>query len=384
MENTLDKSGILILEDGNIFKGDSIGENGYAIGEVVFNTSMTGYQEIITDPSYSEQIITFTYPHIGNVGINTEDYESEKIYIKGIIIRNLSLIASNYKSKQNFDSYLKKNKIIAITNIDTRKLTHILRNKGSQNGYIQTYSKQQKINDNAYEKLKMYTKTRINDLAKQVSTKNIYTLIKTKNDIIKINLIPSNIKKKYLHIVVYDFGVKKNIINMLLNRNCYLTIVPANTTFEKVIKLIPDGIFFSNGPGDPRICNYAIRNIKKFFKINIPMFGICLGHQLLALANGANIIKMKFGHHGSNHPVKEIDTNRVMITTQNHGFTIDHINLPKTIKITHISLFDNSIQGISWIDKPIFGFQGHPESSPGPHDTSYLFDNFIKSILTIK
>ncbi|CAL4319748.1 Carbamoyl-phosphate synthase small chain [Buchnera aphidicola (Eriosoma grossulariae)] len=380
----MDKSGILILEDGNIFKGDSIGENGYAIGEVVFNTSMTGYQEIITDPSYSEQIITFTYPHIGNVGINTEDYESEKIYIKGIIIRNLSLIASNYKSKQNFDSYLKKNKIIAITNIDTRKLTHILRNKGSQNGYIQTYSKQQKINDNAYEKLKMYTKTRINDLAKQVSTKNIYTLIKTKNDIIKINLIPSNIKKKYLHIVVYDFGVKKNIINMLLNRNCYLTIVPANTTFEKVIKLIPDGIFFSNGPGDPRICNYAIRNIKKFFKINIPMFGICLGHQLLALANGANIIKMKFGHHGSNHPVKEIDTNRVMITTQNHGFTIDHINLPKTIKITHISLFDNSIQGISWIDKPIFGFQGHPESSPGPHDTSYLFDNFIKSILTIK
>ncbi|XRX42506.1 MAG: glutamine-hydrolyzing carbamoyl-phosphate synthase small subunit [Buchnera aphidicola (Eriosoma harunire)] len=372
------KLGILVLSNGHTFKGYSIGASGTSVGEVVFNTSMTGYQEILTDPSYTGQIITFTSPNIGNVGVNPEDEESEKIHAKGVIIRNLSLIASNYKSHYNLYNYLKKNNIIAISNVDTRKLTHILRNTGSQNGCITT---EHQSSHNTLEIAKNFMGLKHIDLVKQVSTKISYNII-NKHDHVKKSLlnIPFHIKKKYFHVVVYDFGVKKSILNMLLDRHCYLTVVPATTTSETILKLLPDGIFFSNGPGDPRPCTYVIKTIQHFLTTKIPMFGICLGHQLLALASGAKIIKMKFGHHGGNHPVKEINSKKVIITTQNHGFTVDKHHLPSEINITHVSLFDNTIQGIQWKNKPIFGFQGHPEANPGPHDASSLFDKFINYI----
>ncbi|CAL4319792.1 Carbamoyl-phosphate synthase small chain [Buchnera aphidicola (Eriosoma lanigerum)] len=381
----MEKSGILVLEDGHVFQGNSIGIEGYTVGEVVFNTSITGYQEILTDPSYTEQIITFTFPNIGNVGINYEDQESNQTYIKGIIIRNLSLISSHHRSKQSLQNYLKKNKIIAISNIDTRKLTHILRKTGSQNGCILTKQYNKNNYDYAYTKAKKFYGLKQVDLAKIVSTKKIYNL-NYKNHYINKNILINqsiNTKKKCLHVVVYDFGIKKNILNTLISYNCKLTVVPAKTPPNTILKLIPDGIFFSNGPGDPRPCNYVIQSIKQFLHTNIPMFGICLGHQLLALASGAKIIKMKFGHHGSNHPVQDVHTKQVMITTQNHGFTVDSNNLPAQLKISHISLFDHTIQGLNWKNKPIFGFQGHPEASPGPHDASSLFDKFIYSMQKI-
>ncbi|CAL4042261.1 Carbamoyl-phosphate synthase small chain [Buchnera aphidicola (Phyllaphis fagi)] len=365
------KSALLVLEDGTIFQGKSIGYNGISIGEIVFNTAMTGYEEILTDPSYKNQIITFTYPHIGNTGINQHDTESHCIQVQGIIIRSISLVTSHYQSIYSLSEYLKNNNIVGISDIDTRKLTRILRNKGTQYGCIITdYNFSL-----AYKYAKNINQFKNIDLVKKISTKQIYHW-KTKNQLIQNH--NNNKKITLFHVIVYDFGVKHNILRILSQKKCYLTIVPAYTSYQEVLNLQPDGIVLSNGPGDPRVCINAIKNIKKFIHINIPIFGICLGHQLLALANGAKIIKMKFGHHGSNHPVKNIKTNQVMITTQNHNFTVDNIDLPKNIKITHISLFDQTIQGIKIINKNAFSFQGHPEASPGPNDSELLFNQFIE------
>lgn len=373
---------VLVLEDGTKFHGQSIGANGITVGEVVFNTSITGYQEIITDPSYSHQIITLTHPHIGNVGTNSNDEESNQIYAKGLIIRDLSPIASNYRNKKDFSSYLKENKIVAISDIDTRKLTRILRTNGSQNGCIIEDKKENY--SIAQHKAKQFLSLQGLDLAKKVSTNFIYNW--NEGSFIFNKEIFTSIKqeKALFHVVVYDFGVKKNILRMLVDRGCYLTIVPATTDAKTVLNLSPDGIFLSNGPGDPQPCVYAINAIQNFLKFNIPIFGICLGHQLLALASGAKIKKMKFGHHGGNHPVKEIKTNRVIITSQNHSFTVDIKNIPNNIEITHTSLFDGTLQGLALTNKPAFSFQGHPEASPGPHDASYLFDNFIQLITSQK
>ncbi|XAJ81003.1 glutamine-hydrolyzing carbamoyl-phosphate synthase small subunit [Buchnera aphidicola (Aphis aurantii)] len=374
MEDALGQSAVLVLEDGTRFHGRSIGAQGATVGEVVFNTSITGYQEIITDPSYSHQIVTLTHPHVGNVGINQYDAESPQIHIRGLIIRDISPISSNYRSEKNFASYLKENNIVAISDIDTRKLTRILRTQGSQNGCIiedkkENYAIAQKKSRNCLSLQGL-------DLAKEVTTKIIYNW-NQKSYI--VNKKKTHFKKKFLfHIVVYDFGVKRNILRMLVDRGCYLTVVPATTNSKTVLNLNPDGIFLSNGPGDPRPCHYAIKSIQDFLKINIPIFGICLGHQLLALASGANIIKMKFGHHGGNHPVKELKTNRVIITSQNHSFTVDEKYMPNNISITHTSLFDGTVQGLHLKDKLAFSFQGHPEASPGPHDASHLFNHFIK------
>lgn len=382
MEDTLGQLAVLVLEDGTRFHGRSIGAKGTTVGEVVFNTSITGYQEIITDPSYSHQIVTLTHPHIGNIGTNQNDEESSKIHIRGLIIRDMSPIASNYRSEKNFSSYLKENNIVAISDIDTRKLTRILRTKGSQNGCI---IEDKKENYNiAYKKAKTFLSLQGLDLAKKVSTKVIYNWNEGSVLINKKNTHLKKKKKLLFHIIVYDFGVKRNILRMLVDRGCYLTVVPAKTNPKKVLNLCPDGIFLSNGPGDPRPCDYAIFAIQYFLKINIPIFGICLGHQLLALASGANIIKMKFGHHGGNHPVKEIKTNRVIITSQNHSFTVDTENMPNNIAITHSSLFDGTLQGLRLTDKLAFSFQGHPEASPGPHDASSLFDHFIKLLNQVK
>ncbi|WP_430393307.1 glutamine-hydrolyzing carbamoyl-phosphate synthase small subunit [Buchnera aphidicola] len=378
----MSQSAVLVLEDGTKFHGKSVGAKGKTVGEVVFNTSITGYQEIITDPSYSHQIITLTHPHIGNVGTNLQDAESSKIHASGLIIRDLSNIASNYRNQKNLTSYLKENNIVAISDIDTRKLTRILRTQGSQNGCIIEDKKEN------YRIAHNYAKNFLNvqglDLAKKVSTHSIYnwnegSFILEKN---KFFSIPK--EQSLYHVVVYDFGVKRSILRMLVDRKCYLTIVPATTDPKTVLSLLPDGIFLSNGPGDPRPCNYAIHAIQSFLKTNIPIFGICLGHQLLALSSGAKIIKMKFGHHGGNHPVKDLKNNRVIITSQNHSFTVDIKNLPNNIKITHTSLFDGTLQGLSLTNRSAFSFQGHPEASPGPHDGSSLFDHFIQLIIRQK
>ncbi|WP_422667099.1 glutamine-hydrolyzing carbamoyl-phosphate synthase small subunit [Buchnera aphidicola] len=370
------KSAVLVLQDGTKFYGKFIGNIGITIGEIVFNTSITGYQEIITDPSYSHQIVTLTHPHIGNVGTNPNDAESSKVYIKGLIVRDISLISSNFRNTKCLYDYLIENNIIAISDIDTRKLTRLLRIKGSQNGCIMEDKKENHLI--AYNNAKNFLNLQGLDLAKKITTKSIYYWNEG-----TVNLNPLNknlkIKKNFLfHVIVYDFGVKRNILRMLVDHGCSLTVVPATTDPKIILKLSPDGIFLSNGPGDPRPCNYAIDTIQYFLKINIPIFGICLGHQLLALANGAKIVKMKFGHHGANHPVKDVQTNKVMITSQNHNFTIDQKDLPNNIHITHKSLFDDTLQGISIKNKNAFSFQGHPEASPGPHDTSFLFNNFIK------
>ncbi|MCW5197329.1 glutamine-hydrolyzing carbamoyl-phosphate synthase small subunit [Buchnera aphidicola] len=365
---------LLVLEDGTIFQGKSIGYNGITIGEIVFNTSMTGYQEILTDPSYKNQIITFTYPHIGNTGINKYDTESNHIQVKGIIIRDISLSNNHCDSIYNLSEYLKYHHIIGISNLDTRKITRIIRNQGTQYGCIITkynFSLAYKYTKNFYEHKNMY-------LVQTSNKKKIYHWTPTKNITIKKTI---KNKKKLFHIIVYDFGIKNSILQILSKHGCYFTIVPSDTSYKKILHLQPDGIILSNGPGDPRFYNNAITNIKNIIRINIPTFGICLGHQLLALSQGAKIIKMKFGHHGSNHPVQNIQTKQVMITTQNHNFTIDHKNIPNNIHITHISLFDKTIQGIQIINKSAFSFQGHPESSPGPHDAKPLFNTFINYII---
>ncbi|GAA6204475.1 MULTISPECIES: glutamine-hydrolyzing carbamoyl-phosphate synthase small subunit [Thalassotalea] len=373
------KSAILVLEDGTVFKGTAIGADGAAVGEVVFNTSMTGYQEILTDPSYAEQIITLTYPHIGNTGTNSEDEESSTIWAKGLVIRDLPLLASNFRNEQNLSDYLKAKNILGIADIDTRKLTRILREKGAQNGCILAGDSLDE--SAALAQAKDFPGLKGMDLAKVVSTKEQYLWTEGSWQLGKGHITPEN---NDFHVVAYDFGAKRNILRMLVDRGCKLTIVPAETPAADVLAMNPDGIFLSNGPGDPEPCDYAISAIQSFLETDIPIFGICLGHQLLGLASGASTLKMKFGHHGGNHPVKDFERNVVMITAQNHGFAIDENNLPDNIKVTHKSLFDNSIQGIHLTDKPAFSFQGHPEASPGPHDAAPLFDHFIDLIKASK
>jgi len=371
----LTKSAILVLEDGTVFKGTAIGADGAAVGEVVFNTSMTGYQEILTDPSYAEQIITLTYPHIGNTGTNSEDEESNTIWAKGLVIRDLPLLASNFRNEQNLSDYLKEHNILGIANIDTRKLTRILREKGAQNGCIMTVDAITEATEtDALAQAKAFPGLKGMDLAKVVSTKEQYQWTEGSWELGKGHITPEN---SQFHVVAYDFGAKRNILRMLVDRGCKVTVVPAQTPASDVLAMNPDGIFLSNGPGDPEPCDYAISAIQSFLETETPIFGICLGHQLLGLASGAGTMKMKFGHHGGNHPVKDFERNVVMITAQNHGFAIDENNMPENLKVTHVSLFDNSIQGVHRTDKAAFSFQGHPEASPGPADAAPLFDHFI-------
>ena len=359
------KTAVLALEDGTFFKGISIGAMGNSTGEVVFNTAMTGYQEILTDPSYYKQIVTLTYPHIGNTGTNNEDYESRKSFAAGLVIREASLLSSSWRNETDFRDFLINENIVAIADIDTRKLTNHIRRVGSLAGHITTDTNDV---DHAISKAKLFPGLNGMDLAKEVSTKINYEFESKQN----------NHTKHHLTIVAYDFGIKKNIINILSKFDCKIIIVPAQTKTDEVLSMKPDGIFLSNGPGDPEPCIYAIESIKEYLNKKIPIFGICLGHQLLAIASGAKTVKMKFGHHGANHPVKDLSTGSVLITSQNHGFTVDEMTIPSNVKITHRSLFDNSVQGIELKDSPAYGFQGHPEASPGPHDVSYLFEKFIK------
>ncbi|MES2491259.1 MAG: glutamine-hydrolyzing carbamoyl-phosphate synthase small subunit [Pseudomonadota bacterium] len=366
------KPAILALADGSIFKGVSIGIEGQTSGEVVFNTAMTGYQEILTDPSYREQIVTLTYPHIGNVGTNAEDAESEKVQLAGLVIREVPRLHSNFRSTQDFSEYLKQNRVVAIAGIDTRRLTRILRDKGAQNGCIMAGTVDEAA---ALKAAQMFPGLKGMDLAKVVSTAKTYNW--TQPTWIGPDENRAPVTSKY-HVVAYDFGVKQNILRMLIDRGCKVTVVPAQTSAEDVLKLKPDGVFLSNGPGDPEPCDYAIAAAKVFIAKKIPLFGICLGHQILGLASGAKTLKMKFGHHGANHPVQDIESGRVLITSQNHGFAVDETTLPANVVITHKSLFDGSLQGIRLNDAPAFSFQGHPEASPGPRDVDYLFDQFVR------
>ncbi|MBW8186339.1 glutamine-hydrolyzing carbamoyl-phosphate synthase small subunit [Shewanella nanhaiensis] len=377
MEVALTKSALLVLEDGTVFSGTAIGADGHAVGEVVFNTSMTGYQEILTDPSYSRQIVTLTYPHIGNTGTNDEDTESDSVHACGLIIRDLPLIASNFRNQQSLSDYLKANNIVGIADIDTRKLTRILREKGAQAGCILVG--EQDV-EKALAEAKAFPGLKGMDLAKEVTTDTQY---QWRNGSWRlVGGLPDDSPESDLKykVVAYDYGVKRNILRMLVDRGCDVTVVPAQTPASEVLAMNPDGIFLSNGPGDPEPCDYAIAAIQEILKTDIPVFGICLGHQLLALASGAKTLKMKFGHHGANHPVSNIEQGNVMITSQNHGFAADESSLPANIKVTHKSLFDGSLQGIHLTDKPAFSFQGHPEASPGPNDAAPLFNHFIELI----
>ncbi|WP_125721341.1 glutamine-hydrolyzing carbamoyl-phosphate synthase small subunit [Pseudoalteromonas rubra] len=369
------KSALLVLEDGTVFRGTAIGADGLSVGEVVFNTSMTGYQEILTDPSYAQQIVTLTYPHIGNTGTNSEDEEADKIWAKGLVIRDLPLLASNFRNEQSLSDYLKERNILGIADIDTRKLTRILRDKGAQNGCI--IAGDEIDEQQALEAAKAFPGLKGMDLAKVVTTEQTYEW-REGSWTLGQGFQTLSAEDEQFHVVAYDFGVKKNILRMLVDRGCKLTVVPAETSAAEVLAMNPDGIFLSNGPGDPAPCTYAIDAIKAFLETDTPIFGICLGHQLLALASGAQTVKMKFGHHGGNHPVKDLDRDVVMITAQNHGFAADEATLPDNLRATHKSLFDGTLQGIHRTDKPAFSFQGHPEASPGPHDAAPLFDHFIE------
>ncbi len=374
----MSKSALLVLEDGTVFHGESIGADGSAVGEVVFNTSMTGYQEILTDPSYSQQIVTLTYPHIGNTGTNSEDEESSSIHAQGLVIRDLPLIASNFRNEQSLSDYLKSQNIVGIADIDTRKLTRILREKGAQNGCVVAGNNLDEAL--ALAKAKEFPGLKGMDLAKEVTTKEAYQW-KQGSWTLTGGLPEAKADSELpYHVVAYDFGAKRNILRMLVDRGCRLTVVPAQTPAEEVLAMNPDGVFLSNGPGDPAPCTYAIEATKVFLEKGLPIFGICLGHQILALASGAQTVKMKFGHHGANHPVKDLDRNVVMITSQNHGFAADEETLPENLRATHKSLFDGTLQGIHRTDKPAFSFQGHPEASPGPEDAAPLFDHFIDLI----
>ena len=371
---------ILALEDGTVFYGKAIGALGETVGEVVFNTSMTGYQEILTDPSYKEQIVTLTYPHIGNVGTNSGDEESDAIMAKGLVIRDLPRLMSSWRGEMSLSDYLKKHNIVAIADIDTRKLTRLLRDKGAQSGAIAAIdSKKSELDESAAVALaKDFPGLKGMDLAKVVTTQTSYewtegTWSLDTNSTETIAELP-------YHVVAYDYGIKKNILRMLADRGCKVTVVPAQTKASEVLAMDPDGIFLSNGPGDPEPCDYAIAAIGEILQTSKPVFGICLGHQLLSLASGAKTVKMKFGHHGGNHPVSDLDTKEVMITSQNHGFAVDENSLPDNLKATHKSLFDGSLQGVHRTDKSAFSFQGHPEASPGPHDVAPLFDHFIELI----
>lgn len=371
---------ILALEDGSIFKGIAIGANGISTGEVVFNTSMTGYQEILTDPSYCQQIVTLTYPHIGNVGTNDEDCESNKNWVAGLVIRDLPLTASSFRNEKDLSSYLQENNVVAIADIDTRRLTRILREKGSLNGCVIAADTEQEIQEAvACEQAKSFSGLKGLDLAQVVTTEKTYPWTSSTWQLGKGH-VEAQESELVHHVVAYDFGAKHNILRMLVERGCKLTVVPAKTPASEVLAMNPDGVFLSNGPGDPEPCDYAIEAIKQILETKLPVFGICLGHQLLALASGAKTVKMKFGHHGANHPVKDIDTDQVMITSQNHGFAVDETSLPSNMRATHRSLFDQSLQGIERTDTSAFSFQGHPEASPGPKDVAPLFDRFIREI----
>ncbi|HEX7649676.1 MAG TPA: glutamine-hydrolyzing carbamoyl-phosphate synthase small subunit [Noviherbaspirillum sp.] len=363
---------ILALADGSIFQGFSIGATGHTIGEVVFNTAMTGYQEILTDPSYSRQIVTLTYPHIGNVGVNEEDVEASKIHAAGLIIKDLPLLTSNFRSQRSLSDYLKAENVVGIAGIDTRKLTRILREKGAQNGAI--VAGESATIEEALALAKSFPGLAGMDLAKVVSTTKSYVWTETEWTL--GNGYGQQTSPKF-HVVAFDYGVKYNILRMLAQRGCKVTVLPAQATAEDALALNPDGIFLSNGPGDPEPCDYAIKATKELIERGIPTFGICLGHQIMALASGAKTLKMKFGHHGANHPVQDLDTKQVMITSQNHGFAVDQATLPSNCRVTHVSLFDGSLQGFERTDKPAFCFQGHPEASPGPHDIAPLFDRFV-------
>lgn len=370
------KPALLILEDGTLFRGESIGVDGQTVGEVVFNTAITGYQEILTDPSYCRQIVTLTYPHIGSTGANDEDEESPRIDAAGLIIRDLPLLASNWRSQMPLDEYLRKNGVVAIADIDTRRLTRILREKGAQSGCIMAGDN---IDEStALAAAKGFSGLKGLDLAKEVTVGASYPW-KQGSWSLEEGL-PADAEALSHHVVAYDFGAKRNILRMLVDRGCRLTVVPAQTPASEVLALNPDGVFLSNGPGDPEPCDYAIAAIKEIVDRGVPTFGICLGHQLLGLASGAKTVKMKFGHHGANHPVQDLATRAVMISSQNHGFAVDEESLPATLKATHRSLFDGSLQGIHRTDCPAFGFQGHPEASPGPHDVAPVFDHFIALI----
>ena len=372
MNSHTHREAVLALADGTIFRGTAIGAEGSSVGEVVFNTALTGYQEILTDPSYARQIVTLTYPHIGNVGVNKEDEESEQIWAAGLVIRDLPLLASNFRSEQNLDDYLKEKNILGIADIDTRKLTRILRDTGAQSGCIMAGDIDE---ESALAAARGFAGLKGMDLAKEVTTANSY--IWSEHSWALGLGQRSSVGGKY-KVVAYDYGVKRNILRMLVDRDCDLTVVPAQTPASEVLAMKPDGVFLSNGPGDPEPCDYAIQAITEILDTDIPVFGICLGHQLLALASGAKTTKMKFGHHGANHPVEDIDNNIVMITSQNHGFAVEEEGLPSCLRATHRSLFDGSLQGIHRTDKPAFSFQGHPEASPGPHDAASLFDHFIE------
>lgn len=366
---------ILALQDGTVFRGTSVGAEGQTIGEVVFNTAMTGYQEILTDPSYCRQIVTLTYPHIGNTGTNSSDMESSKIHASGLIIRDSSMLTSSWRSERSLGDFLKQGGAVAIADIDTRKLTRIIREKGAQSGCIMTGKQQVK---KAVEHARKFPGIAGMDLAKFVSIDRPYQWCLGSGFGRKARIMSRRIA--HYHVVAYDFGIKRNILRLLSDLDCRMTVVPAGTSAEEAMALAPDGIFLSNGPGDPEPCDYAIGAIKSFLDEGIPVFGICLGHQLLSLAAGARTMKMKFGHHGANHPVQDLRSGQVMITSQNHGFAVDESTLPDNVEATHRSLFDGTLQGIAIKDKPAFSFQGHPEASPGPHDLLPLFERFTQSM----
>jgi len=369
---------VLALEDGTVFRGVAIGADGTATGEVVFNTAMTGYQEILTDPSYSRQIVTLTYPHIGNTGTNPEDLEANAIHAAGLVIRDLPLLHSSWRATESLPEFLKRGGVVAIAEVDTRKLTRILREKGAQAGCIASGEAAARP-DLAVAAAKRFPGLKGMDLAKVVTTKRAFQWNEGTNWSLEQG--PRRRPGQRLHVVAYDFGIKRNILRLLADHGCRMTVVPAQTTAEDVLELKPDGVFLSNGPGDPEPCDYAIAAIQGFLEVGTPLFGICLGHQLLGLATGARTLKMKFGHHGANHPVQELDTGRVFISSQNHGFAVDEATLPSNVRATHRSLFDGSLQGIACTDRPAFSFQGHPEASPGPRDLAPLFSQFVESML---
>ena len=362
---------ILALADGTLFHGDSIGADGCSAGEVVFNTAMTGYQEILTDPSYCRQIVTLTYPHIGNTGVNAEDVESGKVYAAGLVIRDLPVLASNWRSQLDLSGYLHDQGVVAIAGIDTRKLTRILREKGAQSGCLMAGHVD---STQALAQARAFPGLAGMDLAKVVSCTTPYEWSEAQWQLGQGYGVRRNVKH---HVVAFDYGIKRNIMRMLANRGCRLSVLPAQSSAKDALALEPDGVFLSNGPGDPEPCDYAIQAIREVMETGVPTFGICLGHQLMGLASGGRTVKMKFGHHGANHPVQDLDTGRVVITSQNHGFAVDAATLPRNTRVTHVSLFDGSLQGFARTDRPAFCFQGHPEASPGPHDVGYLFDRFV-------
>ena len=375
----MNKPALLVLEDGTVFPGISLGAEGCSVGEVVFNTAMTGYQEILSDPSYARQIVTLTYPHIGNVGANAEDDESAKVYAAGLVIRDLPILACNWRMQETLPDYLRRNNVVAIADIDTRQLTRLLRNKGAQRGCILAGEQLSAVR--AQQAIAGFPGLKGMDLAKEVTTEHSYAW--TEN-VWRLEGGHGDAPTPSKHVAAYDFGVKRNILRLLVNRGCRVTVVPATTSAADVLALRPDGVFLSNGPGDPEPCTYAIAAIQALLAVKMPIFGICLGHQLLALASGAKTEKMKFGHHGANHPVQNIASGRVMISSQNHGFAVNAASLPVNLRATYISLFDGSLQGIARTDTPAFSFQGHPEASPGPHDVESLFDDFMLLMETHK